>query len=179
MRHIILIATLACATLHAKTPEEAVRAYTEEVRVGGLSSIAGLMHPDELAKFRAMMSPVIDEALKDKEGRAVFGRFADAPDGTMQKQLNPEQFMATFLKCIEAMQPQLSQILKTSSVDVLGHVKEGDVSHVVTRFRTKVQGMQIEKMSVMSTKDYQGTAKLMLSGEVQQMAEVLRARRWK
>lgn len=177
MRYLILIAALALPAMHAKSPEEVIRSYVERVKADGLGSVASLMHPDELAKFHGMMHPVIDEALADKEGRAVFGRFAENSDDAKQKQLGYEEFMSLFLQCIEAIQPQLSEVLKASSVEVLGHVKEAEVSHVVTRFRTKIRGMEIEKMAVMSTKEYQGTAKMMLSGEIKQMAEVLRARR--
>lgn len=177
MRYLVLIAALALPAMHAKTPEEVIRSYVDRVKAGGLDSVASLMHPDELAKFHGMMQPVIDEALTEQEGRAVFGRFAENADETKQRPLSHEEFMSVFLQCLEAIQPQLSQVLKASSVEVLGHVKEAEVSHVVARFRTKIQGMEIEKMTVMSTKDDKGAAKMMLSGEIKQMAEVLRARR--
>jgi hypothetical protein len=177
MRYLFLIVLLGLCAARAKTPEEVIRSYVEQVKVGGLGSVAGLMHPDELAKFRAMMRPFIDDALKEEEGRAVFGPFAEVSDKTKQRQLSPEEFMSTFMRWIEAVQPQISQVLKASTFEVLGHVKEGEVSHVVVRMRAKIQGMEIEQMSIMSTKEDQGTAKMMLSGEIKQMAEALRARR--
>jgi hypothetical protein len=177
MRFLILIAAFTCTAVHAETPEEVIRSYMARVKAEGLGGVAGLMHPEDLAKFQTMMRPVIDEALQEKQGRSVFGRFAEKTDETKQRELTREEFMSVFLQCIEGIQPQISEALKASSVEVLGHVKEADVSHVVTRFRTKLQGLEMEKMTVMSTRDYQGTAKMMLSGEVKQMAELLRARR--
>lgn len=177
MRSLLLFLVVIGCSLRAQSPEDAVRLYVDTVKAQGMGSVAALMHPDELAKFQGMMAPVIEMALGEQQGRAVFGRFSDPADETKLRPLNPPEFLSAFLQCIEALQPQLTQIMKVSTVDILGHVKEGDVCHVVTRFRTKYQGMEIEKLSVMSTKDHQGTAKMILSGEIKQMAEVLRARR--
>lgn len=177
MRYLLLLLALTVCTAHAKTPEETIRTYVDEIKVGGLGRIAGLMHPDELEKFRGMLRPFIDKALKEDEGRAEFGQFAEASDKTKQKQLSPEGFMSLFLTWFEGVQPQLSEVLKASTFEVIGHVKEGEVSHVVVRMRAKVEGVEIEQLSVMSTKDHQGTAKMMLSGEIKQMAEMLRSQR--
>lgn len=177
MRYLILITALIVSTIQAETPEDVIRSYVDKIKSDGLGGVAGLMHPDELTKFQNMMSPVIEEALNDSEGRMMFGRFTRSFDEGTLGQLTAEEFMATFLQSLEAIQPQLSEILKSASVEVIGHVNEGDVSHVVARFRTQMGGMEIEKMTVMSTKDYQGSAKMMLSGEIKQMAEVLRSLR--
>lgn len=171
----LLLLTLACAALRAQTPEDTIRSYIEQVKTGGLGSVAPHMHPDELVKFREMMAPVIDLALEEKEGRAVFGRFSEPSDETKQKKLSPQEFMATFMQCLDAIMPLIAEALKNASADILGHVKEGDVSHVVLRFKSKLNGIEVEKMTVMSTKDYKGAAKMMLSGEIKQMAEAIRA----
>ncbi len=159
----------------ATTPEEAVRAYVAQVKAGGLGSAAGHFHPEELAQFRTMMVPVIDEVLKEPDGPSVFGRFAEESDTSKQRELGPEAFMAAFLQSIEALQPAISQALKTFDVEIIGHVKEGEVSHVVGRFKAKIQGVDFEEMTVMSTRDYQGTAKMVLSGDIRRMAEVFRS----
>jgi len=157
------------------TPEAAVRAYVAAVKTGGLGSVARLMHPEELAKFQEMMKPVIELALTESEGREVFGRFSDSADETKLRALNSEAFMTTFLESIEALQPEISELLKSAEIEVLGHVKEGVVSHVVTRLRVRARGATLEQMTVMSTRDHEGTERLMLSGEIRQLAEALRS----
>jgi hypothetical protein len=37
-----------------------------------------------------------------------------------------------------------------------------------------IQGLEIERLTVISTKEYQGKAMLMLSGEIKQLAETLK-----
>jgi hypothetical protein len=177
MRHLILFAALFLGAAHGRTPEETVRIYFDKIKAEGMGSVAKLTHPDELVKFQQMMAPVVELALQEAEGRRMFGQFSDPADETKPRKLTPEEFMSVFLQWVESVQPQISQALKGSSIDIIGHVKEGEVSHVVTRFRTKMQGLEIEKMSVISTKDHNGVALMTLSGEIKQMAEVLRARR--
>lgn len=115
MRYLLLLLALTVCAVHAKTPEETIRSYVDQVKVGGLGRVAALMHPDELEKFRGMLRPFIDEALKEEEGRAEFGQFAEASDKTKQKQLSPEVFMSLFLTWLEGVQPQLSEVLKAST----------------------------------------------------------------
>lgn len=54
------------------------------------------MHPDELVLFQGTMSPVIDAALKEAKGRAVFVRFGGSAGETTQRPLDAEEFMSCF-----------------------------------------------------------------------------------
>ena len=168
---LLLVLIINC---YAQTPEEAVRNYAEHVRTEGLAGMARLMHPDELVKFQSFMGPVIDVALSIPETQAQFAAYADPADPAQQRSFTPEEFMTLFFTWFEKLQPMIGEVLKNSTYEVLGHVREGEASHVVTRTRMHVQGLEIEKMTVISTREYQGRAMLMLSGEVKQLAETLK-----
>lgn len=139
-----------------------------------MASIAKMMHPEELRRFQEMMGPLVDVAFTDAEGRELFALFADSADPSKTRQLGAQEFMATFFTWFEKIQPLVVEALANSSFEPIGHVKEGEVAHVVTRSRMKIQEIEIEEMTVISTKDYQGEAMLMLSGEIKQMAEALK-----
>lgn len=173
MRYLLLFLTLALGSLPAATPEEAVRAYAAKIKSDGLGSVAALMHPEELEQFQKTMTPVIKEALKDPEDRAVFAKFAVSATNPSLKPLGAQEFMATFLQCIDALAPELTAVIKNATFEVLGHVKEGATSHVVTRMRAKVEDTTVEEMTIISTRDYQGSARVMLSGDLKQAVEQL------
>jgi len=178
MKHLRLAALiLISVSLFARSPEEAVRNYIETIKKDGFGSAARLFHPDELAKFRQMLSPVIADALKEDDGRLLFGRFASPQDKTVVRPFSDEEFMKTFWLCIEQAQPQLSAVLKTASIEVLGHVDEGEIKHVVTRMRVTRDGDAVEKMDVISARDFKGEPMIMLTGEIKQLAEALRRQR--
>src|SRR5882724_6336400 len=57
------ILAVSAAPLSAQTPEQVVTSYFEKMKTGGINTVATLMHPDELRKFREMLTPVIEGAL--------------------------------------------------------------------------------------------------------------------
>lgn len=137
-------------TILRRPPEETIRSYMEKVRADGLGGVAVLMHPEELDTFQKMMTPFIEEALKGRRGAD------DLRQVCRQRHRAPPQAARSpgvhddFLPVHRGHSAAALAVLKTSTIEVPGHVKEGDTSHVVTRMRAKVEGMEIEKLSVMS-----------------------------
>lgn len=161
----------------AETPEQAASSYFEKMKTGGLGSVAGLMHPDELAKFRSMLTPVVEGALASERDRKTFEKFADPKEPGKMRAFDDLQFMTAFMEWVSALQPGLADVMKGATIDTLGHVKEKDLSHVVVRMRMKKDIIEIEKLSVLSFKDYKGTPMMMLTGEMTGMAEALKRQR--
>jgi hypothetical protein len=159
----------------AVTPEEVVTKYFERVRADGLGSVADMMHPDELNKLRQMMEPVVAASLAEKDD--TFELFADAADPLKVSAMDDVKFMNTFMTWTTFKVPGVSAALRNASMEALGHVVEGEVKHVVVRSKTKLENVEIEKMSVWSVKDYEGRPMLMMMGDFKGTAEQLRRRR--
>ena len=179
MRMYFLVAfifAVSVTQMYAETPEEVVSSYFEKLKTGGINTVAALMHPDELRKFREMLTPVIGDGLTSDPAKT-FQKFADPTDPTKIRKLTDAEFMNLFMEWVEAVQPGVTAILKGATVEAIGHIREGEVKHVVVRMKMKSEGIEIEKMSVVSVKDFQGVPKMILTGEMKGMAEALKRRR--
>src|SRR5688572_29968085 len=56
----LLVLLFSAVTVSSQTPEQVVTAYFEKLKSGGINTVAGLMHPEELRKFREMLTPVVE-----------------------------------------------------------------------------------------------------------------------
>ncbi|MEW6304069.1 MAG: hypothetical protein AB1705_11390 [Verrucomicrobiota bacterium] len=172
---LAILAASTCAS-QAQTPEEVVAGYFEKIKAGGGNTVAALMHPDELKKFHAMMTPVVEGALASPQAKA-FQKFADPSDPAKKRTMTDAEFMNLFMEWVELVQPGAMAALKGATIEALGHVSEGEVKHVVVRVKVKSEGLEVEKMSVLSVKNFQGVPKLTLTGEMKGIAEALRRRK--
>lgn len=173
MRYLFLlfcVALLSQQCVAQSTPEEVVDTYFEQMASSRLDQIGYLMHPEELSKFRDMMNPIVTQALQTPEQAEVFAVFADSTNKQEIKALSDEEFMGTFMEWIAAIQPGFADVLKTATIETLGHITEGDVQHVVVRMTMSVEGIDVKKMSVMSLKDHNGEPRMMLTGEMEGIA---------
>jgi hypothetical protein len=169
-------AALQPLSVAAQTPEEAVSQGFDIIKNEGFAKVAVLMHPDELAKFRAMLGPVVEASLaaEGSKNAAVFKVFADPSDAKKIAQLTDVAFMETFLDWVQKLQPGMQEMMQGATVATLGHIQEGDTKHVVVRLTMKSMGMEVEKLSVMSVRDYEGKPMLTLMGEMKGIAEAMK-----
>lgn len=158
-----------------KTPEEVVTRYFERIKADGIDTVANMMHPDELKKFKEMLAPVIQDSFE--AGDHTFDLFADAHDASKMGALDDVAFMDTFMTWVTRAVPNLTAAMKGASMQAIGHVVEGDVKHIVVRSKMKVEDMEVEKMSVISVKDHEGTPMMLLTGEIKGVAQQLKRRR--
>ena len=159
----------------AATPEDVIQEYFQKVKTDGFASVADLIHPAELKKMQEMMLPVIIDGLESDQA-AAFKSFADPKDPKKVAKFTDLEFMKKVLSWISGLQPMLSEIMKTAKVETLGHVVEGDLQHVVVRTKMKANGVEMEELSVMTIKDFEGKPMMTLSGEMKGMAEALKNR---
>ena len=141
-----------------------------------MGSIGDSMHPDELKKFQKMVSPLVKKALAEGDGAEIFADLADRDDPKRMADWNGKEFMNRFFRGVTRVQPGIEKVLKSAKIDVIGHVNEGEVSHVVVRMTMSTQGIEVEKLSVLSVKKYEGIPMLMLTGEMKGMAQALKGR---
>ena len=165
---------LANPAFAQSTPESVAEAYVAAIRTNGLTAAADFIHPDELQRFKVMVAPVFaDPGSPAAKGlvQAVFG-----PQATVESvaAMDPTTFMRGFMGFLDG---QLKATNTTvGNVQILGAVREGDTVHLVTRNSTAVAGMELTGLEVLSLKPYQETWKLLLSGEIEGLAQALKAK---
>ncbi len=166
----LLIASQTSLCLAQETPEAVAEEYFAQLASGGFDNFARLMHPDELTKFRHMIEPVVETALADPDQGTLFAIFADSTDGQQVQDFFDAAFMNTFMEWATTFQPGMVEALQSTTVEALGHVREGDDLHVVVRMSVSVEDFSIDKLSVLSLREFTGQPKMLLTGEMKGFA---------
>ncbi len=158
------------------SPESVVQSYLETMKAGQFVKMAELMHPEALEKFRTMMLAFVDEAKPDGEDNPLQF-FQGVKDVASLKKLSPTEFFASFFGGLMDLNPGVKDALGSASMGMtaLGSVPEGDVLHVVCRTSAGVEGLSVTKMEVLSLKRAGGNWRVLLSGEMEGLAQSLRA----
>lgn len=158
----------------AESPESVVQRYSAALKAGDYQKCAELMHPEALEKFRNLLLPLLDVPPghdKDDSALALFG----GKDAAAVKKLSPTEFFASFMGGMTGKAPGLKEALGSANMTPIGSVPEGDVLHVVCRTSAALQGASFSMMEVVSVKRSAGNWRVLLSGEIEGMAELLRS----
>ena len=155
----------------AASAEEAVREYFAALQAEGMGASARFIHPDELARFKEMLMPVVRQDFK--RAKPEFAPVVFGADVTLEKMeaMSGQDFMGALLNVVGS---QMKDV-KFESVQVLGAVKEGEVSHVVARINVGVEqgAFKLTKMEVISAKPSKDGWMVLLSGELEGLAAAL------
>jgi len=180
---ILLIAFYHPSTLRAEEaaagPEHLVYDYFNAFKEGDMEMVSAIMHIDELSKFKDMMLPIIkkginatDEDSEQEDIMAVKLFTQDASIETISEE-GPREFFARFMNWIMILNPAMKDSLTGSKIKTIGHLPEDDLSHVVYRISFDVMGSSMSQMSVMSMKKQEGEWKLMLTGEIEGLSQMM------
>lgn len=153
--------------------EKALRALKED----RISDFAGTMHPDALAQLKAMLLSVAGAA--DQQGQAdeILALFDGIRTLDELRKLDDAAFFISFFKAMMEQRPEIKNALRGMSLKVIGHVAEGDgVVHVVYRGTVSTEGLTITKMAVMSLKSTESGWGMLLTGDIENMANMLKRR---
>jgi hypothetical protein len=147
---------------------EVARDYLEAVRARGFSAEAEFMHPEELARFQALVLPVLEA--DEAHGRrallnATFGRDASLLDARLA---DPADFMTRFARVMAVRIPD--QPVGFDELQVLGTVREGEKAHVLVRLRTVTDAASLEELEVVSLMPHQDEWRLMLGHRLRKAA---------
>lgn len=140
--------------VHAQspTPEEIVSLYFQKIKEGDMTALTECMHSGELARFGAMMIPVIEAGFAAGANGGPFKSFAQGDTLEQIKGYSAQKFFGRFLQWVMALDPGTANLLKQSTVKTIGHISEmtddGEVLHVVIRMTCQSEGLTIAKMSV-------------------------------
>lgn len=178
MAATLAVMLLCLSTAQAKSvesPESVVARSLEAVNVSGVGAMADFMHPDELARFKTMLMPVLQSG--PAESADTLARSLLGPDVTAESVagMPPKEFMRALLETSLSRAPGAS--IQVQKHQVLGTLKEGDIVHVVTRNTVGVGEISLTKLEVISVKPYDGGWGLMLNGNLEGMAKMLAAQK--
>lgn len=170
---LLLAVVLPVSANAAETPEAYVARSVDAVQEEGMGAIAQFMHPDELVRFKAMIVPLF--AVQEDPGAEAFAHNLFGPQATAESiaAMPAVDFMRVFLDRMFA-QATGGAALRVGDPQILGSVREGDVVHVVLRSSAGVKEVTVTKVQVTSVKSDGDGWGLMLTGDMEGLAEGLR-----
>jgi hypothetical protein len=157
-----------------ESPETVARAYFLALKQHKIDDCAKAMHPEEIKRFRGILSGVIDSAAQKGEEKQLLAIFGVASVEELHK-LNDRQFFAAFYLGATRAAPQLKQMMAEAEFQTLGQVMEGkNTAHVVYRMEMTADGTKISKVSVISLQRTESGWGVMLNAEIEAMAKGLK-----
>jgi hypothetical protein len=164
----LCLMTSAALANGADSPEVVVRAFLAALHTDGVAAtVARFTHPDECARFKAMVMPRIRKGFDDPSDK-----FSEEIPGRKMslesiEALSPTEFMAAFLR--------RSQVDGSAPApQFLSSTREGDVVHLVVLTELKsLEGKPTQRRDVISLKAFGDSWKMMLSRELEAYATVL------
>ena len=170
---ISLVAAPAAAQTPNDSPEAAAQRYVNAMQTRQWAAMADLMHPEALAKFRAMFSPIV----RSRKAAAVREQLFGGATPQHLDSLSDGAFYALMLGLIMQSSPELQDMMDSARTEILGHVSEGpDLSHVVYRLRLPVGPITVAKPDVITFKRYRNGWSALLRADLEIMAAALQQR---
>ena len=147
------------------SPQWIARVYLEAVRHRGFIATADYLHPDEMARFKAMLIPVF-EAESKAGGRALmnatFGRDARLADVRLA---DPTEFLRRFARVMSVRMTE--RRTDFDELKLLGSVEEGELVHVLVRLRSESQTAAQDRLEVISLLPFEEGWKLIMWPELE------------
>lgn len=158
-----------------KSPEAMAARALAALKENRIADFASAMHPDALKQLKSTLLPVVDAA--EKKGRVdeALSIFKNVESTADLRKLDDVAFFTAFFEGMMKLQPRLRDAFRGMTLEVIGHVAEGqDVIHVVYRGTVTQGDLKMSKMSVMSLKANGDEWGMLLTGDIEGMAAVLK-----
>ena len=174
---LALATVLSCSgggnTTGGEATEVATKAY-DAFRQADWETYASLLHPEALSRYESILRPVFDAVIQvDSAGNMSeefkwFDRIINTEEFL---NMTPKDFFAFSMDEIVSAVPGLGAAMKSSNIDVIGEIPEGDtLVHVVVRTSAEAMGIGMTEVSVLTTRKSEGEYRLMLSGQIEGLA---------
>lgn len=158
-----------------KSPEEVATRALTALKENRIADFAKTMHPEALKHLRATLLEVVAEAEKQERVDEVLTIFKNVKSADDLRKLDDVDFFAAFFEGVMQLQPRIRDALQGTTLNVIGHVPEGpDVIHVVYRGTVTQGDVKVSKMSVMSLKAHGDDWGMLLTGDIEGMAAMLK-----
>jgi hypothetical protein len=171
----LVLATPASAKRSSKVADgDAVSAlfqqYVDALKGGDWDATARMMHPDALAEMHEVFV-----ALAELDGTGeVAEEFFGVQTLAEVQAHTPEQTFAAIMRNLIGGDPQVAAAFGGSDVQMIGTVAEGDTLHLVYRMGLSLQGAPVTKLAVASFQRHDGEWRMLLSGEIDGLVQMLR-----
>lgn len=151
-------------------PEEVAHTYIRGMADSRMNVVADVMHPGSLDRFKTILTGLADAIINAPPDRRPPQKMVDALFGSQGpagiKEQSPHDVFVGFMSNLITFLPQVREMTAGSEYQVLGHVDEGNVSHVVFRAVLRRGEAQMTKMSVLSLKRDGETWKVLLTDDL-------------
>jgi hypothetical protein len=184
LKQLALLMLLACTALTAQaqaTPEAVAQAYIEASRNNDWQKAFSYLHPDALIEFKKTFEPMFAGERSAKGAEFLFGVKSRAEFD----QLTGGQLMEKLVSKIGSSLPGFLQLLGKMEMQIIGPVQETpDVVHLVCRLKMPLDALPIKdtatlrssirysKMEVISLQRYENTWRVLLSAELEGLAQM-------
>lgn len=162
-------------SLASETAEDVARKYMDTIQSEGVAASVRYMHPEETARFKAMVVPLFDAAESPGASEMAQAFFGEGASAKSVASMPAADVMRAFLRILDGQFGEAS--VSFDDLEVLGRVSEDEVVHLVARVTTRMAGFAVTKLQVISLKPVGDSWGLMLTGEMEGFAQAIRARR--
>jgi len=158
-----------------KSPEAVAAHALSALKANRIADFARAMHPEAIKQLRSTLLSVVDAAEKKGRVEEALSIFKDVGSAAELRKLDDVGFFTAFFEGVMEMQPRLRDPFRGMTLDMIGHVAEGaDVIHVVYRGTVTQGETKVSKMSVMSLKANGDDWGMLLTGDIETMAAMLK-----
>lgn len=168
-----LLFVSAFSAFAAETPEQVCALYLAAIKQRGMVAVPEFIHPDELARFKTMLAPVFEGGDAAEREDLLRGFFGESATRESVAAMTPADFARAVMAVLDAQLKTMN--VSFGNADVLGAVKEGEIVHLVTRATVGAGELKVTQLEVVSLKPSGDTWRLLLSGQIEGMAQALKA----
>jgi len=178
---LLLAALLPVALRAAPSPEEVANGHLIATKEANWAAYTASLHPEALKRFKAMMIPAAEAAqaaakatdrpADQPAGKSILERVFDNADIAKLKAAAPAEFFQTFITNWSAKNRGFTQTMKSATIQMLGHVSEGDrQAHAIYRMTIPTGNARVTKVEVISLEKDGEVWKCQLSSELDNLA---------
>ena len=151
----------------AGTPEQTAIDYMAALTKEGMTAVPAFIHPDELARFKEMLMPLVRREAATGDTPVTDALFGKGTKLAQVEAMSPVDFCSALMRVVG----EKLDGVKYGDVQVLGTVREKETVHVVARVVAEVSaGVQMKSVEVISTRKSGNDWKLLLTGQLEGLA---------
>jgi len=182
MRRLLFVASAAwwvgfvgpLTSQEVESAEAFGAAYVAAMQSSDWPLVASYMHPDALSDFKSAFRELSE---MDPSGDALEGLFG-VGDPEAFEATAPADIFSAFMGNIMGAMTGLDALLSGTRTEFIGTVDEGglDVTHLVYRLHMDLDGVVMSEVEVMPLRRHEGQWRALLTGEIEGMVALMRAR---
>lgn len=154
-KFLYLLAAVIGPLCAARTPEETVQGVFAALSKGGLPAMVDFVHEYDIPEYRKYVSQLVEQA------RAAAAQDPGAQEVVKRlppnfEKLQGREYVKAGMAAVGGDNPDTIKIFRSLSLQPLGHVREGNLAHVVVRLRIPVGTEVKQEIKVITVKEQSG-----------------------